>query len=81
MASMKQQGLSVRAMARTLRSSASSVSRELARNPCAVRGYASVHAQAISSSRRAAARPPHKLDPQGALWRTQRYGSVRVQPG
>ncbi|MGF6812439.1 IS30 family transposase [Paraburkholderia sp. Clong3] len=68
-ASMKQQGLSVRAMARTLRRSASSVSRELARNTCAVRGYASVHAQAISSSRRAAARPPHKLDPQGALWR------------
>ena len=68
-ASMKQQGVSVRAMARTLGRPASSVSRELARNTCAVRGYASVQAQAVSSSRRAAARPPHKPDPQGALWR------------
>jgi Helix-turn-helix domain len=66
---MKQQGVSVRAMARALGRPASSVSRELARNTCPVRGYASVHAQAVSSSRRAAARPPHKPDPQGALWR------------
>ena len=36
-ASMKQQGVSVRAMARTLGRPASSVSRELARNTCPVR--------------------------------------------
>jgi IS30 family transposase len=68
-ASMTQQGLSVRAMARTLGRSASTVKRELARNACPVRGYASVVAQTLSSSRRAAARPPRKLGLQGALWR------------
>src|ERR1700681_3867810 len=40
-ASMKQQGSSVRAMARTLGRSASTVSRELTRNTCSVVGYAS----------------------------------------
>src|ERR1700688_167091 len=39
-ASMKQQGSSVRAMARTLGRSASTVSRELTRNTCSVVGYA-----------------------------------------
>jgi IS30 family transposase len=68
-ASMKQQGLSVRAMARTLGRPASTVSRELARNACPVRGYASAVAQTISSTRRAAARPPRKLDHRGALSR------------
>ncbi|TDN59168.1 IS30 family transposase [Paraburkholderia sp. BL10I2N1] len=34
-----------------------------------MRGYASVVAQTISSNRRAAARTPGKLNPQGALWR------------
>ncbi|MEM5373438.1 IS30 family transposase, partial [Paraburkholderia azotifigens] len=68
-ASMKQQGLSVRAMARTLGRPTSTVSRELTRNTCPVRGYASVLAQGISSTRRAAARPPRKLDHQGALSR------------
>jgi len=68
-ASMKQRGLSVRAMARTLGRPASTVSRELTRNTCPVRGYASVVAQTISSNRRAAARPPRKLDHQGALSR------------
>ncbi|MGF6267049.1 IS30 family transposase [Paraburkholderia youngii] len=68
-ASMKHQGLSVRAMARTFGRPASTVSRELARNTCAVRGYASVLAQTISSARRAAAHPPRKLDHPGALSR------------
>jgi transposase, IS30 family len=68
-ASMKQQGSSVRAMARTLGRSASTVSRELARNTCSTVGYASAAAQAISTSRREAARPCPKLHPQSVSWR------------
>src|SRR5216684_2462364 len=55
-ASMKQQGSSVRSMARTLGRSASTVSRELARNTCSAVRYASAPAQALSTSRREAAR-------------------------
>jgi len=68
-ASMKQQGSSVRAMARTLGRSASSVSRELTRNTCSVVGYASAPAQSLSTSRREAARPCPKLHPQSMSWR------------
>lgn len=58
-ASMKQLGSSVRAMARTLGRSASTVSRELVRNTCSAVGYASAPAQALSTSRReAGARVP-----------------------
>jgi transposase, IS30 family len=67
-ASMKQQGSSVRAMARTLGRSPATVSRELARN-CRFDVYASVPAQALSAARRVAARRPAKLDPQGVTWR------------
>ena len=67
-ASMKQQGLSVRAIARTLRRAASTISRELERNACPVRGYASAPAQVLSQNRRVAARAPRKLDERGALW-------------
>src|SRR6202022_2380312 len=60
-ASMRQQGASVRAMARTLGRSATTVSRELARNTCPTIGYASAPAQARCTrgytSRRAAALP------------------------
>src|SRR5471030_2294801 len=68
-ASMKQQGSSVRAMARTLGRSASTVSRELTRNTCSVVGYASAPAQSLSTSRREAARPCPKLHPQSMSWR------------
>ncbi len=68
-ASMKQQGSSVRAMARTLGRSASTVSRELTRNTCSVVGYASAPAQSLSTSRREAARPCPKLHPQSVSWR------------
>ena len=68
-ASMRQQGSSVRAMARTLGRSASTVSRELARNACPSMGYASAPAQALSTSRREAARPRPKLHPQSVSWR------------
>ena len=68
-ASMKQQGSSVRAMARTLGRPASTVSRELARNTCSAVGYASAAAQSLSTSRREAARPCPKLHPQSVSWR------------
>jgi len=68
-ASMRQQGLSVRAIARTLGRSAATVSRELARNTCPTVGYASALAQARCTSRRAAGRPPAKLHVHGVAWR------------
>ena len=68
-ASMKQQGSSVRAMARTLGRPASTVSRELTRNTCSAVGYASAPAQSLSTSRREAARPCPKLHPQSVSWR------------
>src|SRR5271170_4739496 len=68
-ASMKQQGSSIRAMARILGRPASTVSRELARNTCSAVGYASAPAQSLSTSRREAARPCPKLHPQSVSWR------------
>jgi len=68
-ASMKQQGSSVRAMARTLGRSASTVSRELTRNTCSAVGYASAPAQSLSTIRREVARPCPKLHPQSVSWR------------
>src|SRR6202051_1554129 len=68
-ASMRQQGSSVRAMARTLGRSAATVSRELARNTCPTVGYASAPAQSRSTSRREAARPRAKLHVQSVAWR------------
>lgn len=56
-------------MARTLGCPASTISRELARNTCALHGYTSARAQASSDRRRAPGRPPARLDPQGMLWR------------
>ena len=68
-ASLRQQGSSVRAMARTLVRSAATVSRELARNTCPALGYASAPAQTLSTARREAARPHARLHPQGVAWR------------
>src|SRR5258708_14888650 len=68
-ASMKQLGSSVRAMARTLGRSGSTVSRELARTTGSAVGYASAPAQSLSMSRREAARPCPKLLPQSVSWR------------
>jgi len=68
-ASMKQQGSSVRAMARTLGRAASTVSRELNRNTCPAVGYASAPAQALGTNRREAARGCPKLHPQSVSWR------------
>jgi len=67
-ASMSQQGSSLRAMARRLGRSQGTISREIGRNSDADLGYASVSAQALSQARRGAARPAPKLDLQGTLW-------------
>ena len=66
---MKQQGSSVRAMARTLGRAASTVSRELNRNTCPTVGYASAPAQALGTNRREAVRRCPKLHPQSVSWR------------
>jgi transposase, IS30 family len=68
LASLSQQGCSVRAMARTLRRSASTVSRELERNTLGELAYASHSAQVAATSRRVAARPASKLDLHGVGW-------------
>jgi IS30 family transposase len=67
-ASLKQQGYSVRAIARTLGRPASTVSRELRRNTVAGIGYASTPAHKASRARRAAAWRWPKLHPEGRLW-------------
>ncbi|MGK2941051.1 MAG: IS30 family transposase, partial [Immundisolibacter sp.] len=67
-AGMTQLGASVRAMARTLKRSPSTLSRELARNRSPAAGYASQAAHALSGARRVAARPPRKLDPHAVSW-------------
>jgi transposase, IS30 family len=66
-ASMKQQGSSVRAMARTLERPASTISREIRRNSGAVT-YASHTAQVSCACRRQAGRAMAKLDPRGLRW-------------
>ena len=68
MASMRQQGCSVRAMARTLGRDASTISRELGRNTLPGLAYASHTAQVVSAERHRAARPAAKLDLQGVAW-------------
>ena len=61
-ASMSQQGCSVRAMARTLHRAPSTISRELMRNSTAAKAYGSHVAQQTSRARRFAAKPACKLD-------------------
>ncbi|VTU16324.1 Transposase, IS30 family [Variovorax sp. RA8] len=68
MASMRQQGSSMRATARMLGRSASTISQELERNTLAELPYASHSAQVSSKGRRQAARPLRKLDMQGVGW-------------
>lgn len=69
-ASLSQQGSSMRAMARMLGRSEGTISREIKRNSCEHRGYASLPAQALSCARRITARPAPKLDSQHVLWGT-----------
>ena len=67
-AGMMRLGASVRAMARTLYRSPSTISRELARNRRPDAGYASQAAHERSGARRIAARPPRKLDRHSVFW-------------
>jgi len=67
-ASLRLQDVSIRAMARMLGRSPSTVSRELTRNSSLAR-YASVPAQALCAARRRAGRGPAKLCTQGVRWR------------
>ena len=68
LASMKQQGCSVRAMARTLQRSPSTVSRELSRNAGAGQSYGSHVAQQSCQARRRDARSVAKLHRDGLAW-------------
>ena len=68
MASLMQQGCSVRAMARTLGRAPSTISRELERNTQDATVYAASAAQQCSAVRREAARPVPKLQSGGVLW-------------
>ncbi len=68
MASMRQQGCSMGAMARVLGRSASTISREFGRNTLPTVAYASHTAQVACDGRRQAARPAAKLDVHGVAW-------------
>jgi IS30 family transposase len=61
LASLKQRGFGIRAMARVLDRSASTISRELQCNSTATGRYGSAHAQQACGHRRARARPIRKL--------------------
>lgn len=67
LAAMRQRGMSLRAIGGVLGRSASTLSRELARNGGA-HGYLSRQAQAVRDQRRSQARPERKLDSDGMLW-------------
>lgn len=67
-ASMHQQGCSMRAMARMLRRSPSTISRELARNAAPDMTYGSHVAQQSCQARQRAARPAPKLAIDGIAW-------------
>ena len=67
-AAMKLQGASVRAMAKLLGRSPSTISRELRRNVDDQGGYDSHRAAAFSVLRRRQGRPQRKLDPRGVAW-------------
>ncbi|MEO7042535.1 MAG: helix-turn-helix domain-containing protein [Gemmatimonadaceae bacterium] len=69
MASMRQQGCSIRAMARMLERSPSTISREFGRNTAPAMVYASHAAQVTCDGRRQAARPALKLDVNSVAWR------------
>ena len=71
LASLRQQGLGVRAIAGILQRSPSTISRELQRNAGPL-GYASTTARSRCQQRRLSGRPARKRDPEGVL-----FGVVR----
>lgn len=72
LASLHQQGLGIRAIARVLGRSPATVSRELRRNACDGH-YASTPAHDRCRQRRVLARPARKLDAQGVLFGVMRH--------
>ena len=68
LAALRQQGMSLRAVARVLGRSPGSLSREVRRNGDGQGLYLSKQAQGAAAARRAAARPTPKLDADGPLW-------------
>ena len=76
-ASLKQQNYSVRAIARQLRRSPATISRELRRNTRSG-GYGSVQAQRLCLQRRRRSRPAKKLHPESILWGLVSY-SLRLR--
>lgn len=70
LASLHQQGCSLRAIGQLMGRSASTLSRELRRNASGADGYVSRTAQGLCRRRRIEARPLPKLHTDGALWRT-----------
>ena len=67
-ASLRQQGFGVRAIARAIDRSASTVSRELQRNTEQRKAYSSSRALRLAQTRREAGRPWPKLYREGRLW-------------
>lgn len=67
-ASMRQRGIGVRAIARTLERAPSTIARELARNTTASQDYGSHHAQLRAATCRRRARGSGKLDGQSVCW-------------
>jgi IS30 family transposase len=67
-ASLRQQGFGVRAIARAIDRSASTVSRELQRNTEQKKAYTSARARRLAQARREAGRPWPKLYREGKLW-------------
>lgn len=67
LASLRQQGLGTRAIARVMQRSPATISREMHRNTCG-EAYASSAAQRLCQQRRASARPARKLDSQGVMF-------------
>lgn len=68
LAALRQQGMSLRAIAGVLERSPGSLSREIRRNAGSDGVYVSKPAQRAAEARKAAARPVPKLDPNGPLW-------------
>lgn len=65
---MTQRGCSMRAMARMLHRSPSTISREIARNSAADTAYGSHAAELCCQTRRRVARPANKLDAERLAW-------------
>jgi IS30 family transposase len=83
-ASMRQRGIGVRAIARTLERAASTIARELAPNTTASQDYGSHHAQLRAAAYRRHAYGSGKLHGQSVCWgvvKTMPYLAAVIQIG